>query len=86
MSSRHPDSADASARAFGTLVNFVEASQAEGTLPRGDTLELALLAWCMVHGIAKLAIAGRLPFHTKAEIFRFAAYVIDHSLPPGANA
>jgi hypothetical protein len=82
---RHPESADASARAFGTLVNLVEASQEEGSLPRGDALQLALLAWSTVHGIAKLAIAGRLPFHTKAEIFQFAAYVIDQSLP-SANA
>ena len=74
------------ARAFGTLVTLVEACQQEGSLPRGDTLQLALVAWCTVHGIAKLAIAGRLPFHTKAKIFHFAAYVIDRTLPPGANA
>jgi AcrR family transcriptional regulator len=83
---KHPDSADASARAFGTLVNFVEAAQEEESLPRGDTQQLALFAWCTVHGIAKLAIAGRLPFHTKAEIFHFAGYVIDHSLPSGTKA
>ena len=76
----HPDSAEAGERAFGTLVNFVEACQKEGTLSSVDTLQLALLAWSTVHGIAKLAIAGRLPFRTKAEIFNFASFVIDHSL------
>ena len=86
FTTRHPDSTDASARAFGTLVTLVEACQQEGSLPRGDSLQLALVAWCTVHGIAKLAIAGRLPFHTKAKIFHFAAYVIDRTLPPGANA
>ena len=86
FTTKHPDSADASARAFGTLVTFVEACQQEGSLPRGDTLQLALVAWCTVHGIAKLAIAGRLPFHTKAEIFHFAAHVIDRTGLRGANA
>ena len=82
----HPDSAEASERAFGTLVNFVEACQEEGSLPPGETLPFALLAWCTVHGIAKLAIAGRLPFRTKAEILRFAADLISRSLPSHANA
>lgn len=86
LTTRHPDSTDPSARAFGTLVTFVEACQQEGSLPRGDTLQLALVAWCTVHGIAKLGIAGRLPFHTKAQIFHFAAYVIDRTLPRGATA
>ena len=54
----------------------------EGTAVDGDTMQRALLAWCTVHGVAKLANAGRLPFRTKAEIFRFAEYVIDQSLPP----
>lgn len=86
LTTRHPDSTDPSARAFGILVTLVEACQQEGSLPRGDTLQLALVAWCTVHGIAKLAIAGRLPFHTKAQIFHFAAYVIDRTLPRGATA
>lgn len=86
LTTRHPDSTDPSARAFGTLVTLVEACQQEGSLPRGDTLQLALVAWCTVHGIAKLGIAGRLPIHTKAQIFHFAAYVIDRTLPRGATA
>lgn len=76
----HPDSAAAGERAFGTLVNYVEACQKEGTLSPGDTMQLALLAWSTVHGIAKLASSGRLPFRAKAEIFNFASFVIDQSL------
>jgi hypothetical protein len=35
----------------------------------------------MVHGIAKLAITGRLPYRSKTEILKFAEFVIDESLP-----
>jgi hypothetical protein len=35
----------------------------------------------MVHGIAKLAITGRLPYRSKTEIPKFAEFVIDESLP-----
>jgi hypothetical protein len=42
---------------------------------------MALLAWTMVHGIAKLATTGRLPFHSNREILKFGEFVIDQSLP-----
>lgn len=68
-------------QAFGTLVNFVKACQEQGQLPSGDPLPLALLAWSMVHGISKLAVARRLPFESKADTLKFARFVIDESLP-----
>jgi hypothetical protein len=40
---------------------------------------MALLAWTMVHGIAELAISGRLPFRTNAEVLKFGEFVIDQS-------
>ena len=58
--------------AFETLRHFVEACQREGDLPAGDPLPRALMAWSLVHGIARLAIAGRLPFRSRREILRFA--------------
>jgi AcrR family transcriptional regulator len=78
---KHADSAEAAKQAFGTLLGFVKSSQDHGKLPGGDCLQMALLAWTMVHGIAKLAITGRLPFRSKAEILKFAGFVIDQSLP-----
>jgi hypothetical protein len=51
------------------------------SLPAGNTLTFALLAWSMVHGIAKFAITGRLPFRSSAETLKFAGFVIDESLP-----
>lgn len=78
---KNPEAAEAAKQSFSTLVGFIEACQQGNQLPSGDPLSLALLAWTMVHGIAKLAITGRLPFRSKAEILRFAASVIDECLP-----
>ena len=78
---KHPDSAAAAEQAFGALMSFVKGCQDAGRLPLGDLRQMALLAWTMVHGIAKLAITGRLPFPSNAEILKFAEFVIDQSLP-----
>ena len=54
----------------------MEAAQREGSLPGGDPLAFACIAWSLVHGIAKLAIAKSLPFKSESEILRFAARAI----------
>ena len=77
----HPEAADAAERAFSVLVGLVKGCQEKKQLTSGDSLDLALLAWSMVHGVAKLAITGRLPYRSKAEILKFAEFVIDESLP-----
>jgi hypothetical protein len=69
---KHPDSAAAAEQAFGTLMSFAKGGQDAGRLPSGDLRQMALLAWTMVHGIAKLAITGRLPFPSSAEVLKFA--------------
>lgn len=75
---------EAGKQAFDTLLALVKACQDEGQLPAGSAADLALLAWTMVHGIAKLATTGRLPWRSNAEILKFARFVIDQSLPrPG---
>lgn len=78
---QRPDATEAAKRAFSTLVCFVQECQERKQLPPGDPLDFALLAWSWVHGIAKLAITGRLPYRSKARILRFAEFVIDESLP-----
>ena len=80
---KHPDSAAAAEQAFGTLMSFVKGCQDAGRLPSGDLRQMALLARTMVHGVAKLAITGRLPFSSSAEVLKFAEFVIDQSLPVG---
>ena len=73
---RYPELSAAAKRAFSVLVGLVEAAQCEGSLPGGDPLALACIAWSMVHGVAKLAIAKRLPFKSESEVLRFAAHAI----------
>jgi AcrR family transcriptional regulator len=80
---KHPNSAAAAEQAFGTLLGFVKGCQDAGRLASGDLRQLALLAWTMVHGIAKLAITGRLPFTSSTEVLKFAEFVIDYSPPVG---
>lgn len=78
---KHPASVAAGEQAFGTLVSLVKGCQDEGRLPAGSAHPFALLAWSMVHGIAKLATAKRLPFGSKSDLLDFARFVIDQSLP-----
>jgi AcrR family transcriptional regulator len=75
----YPECAEAGEESFGTLVAFVEGAQEEGQLPPGETLRRALEAWSLVHGIAKLAIAQRLPFKSECEILEFAEQAISAS-------
>jgi AcrR family transcriptional regulator len=67
----HPQTQEAGGRAFGTLVRYVTECQAEKILPPGDARPFALLAWSMVHGVAKLAISGRLPMSDAADVLSF---------------
>ena len=78
---KHRESAESGERAFSTLVSFVKNCQDEGRLAPGDSHQLALLAWSIVHGIAKLATAKRLPYQPRGEVLNFAEFVIDKSLP-----
>ena len=79
---KHPDSPEGKL-AFSTLLSFVKDCQDAGRLPAGDLHQMALLAWTMVHGIAKLASTGRLPFRSNSEVLKFADFVITQSLPAG---
>ncbi len=67
----YPETRAAGERAFGTLLGYVEDCQKEGLLPPGDPRPPALLAWSIVHGVAKLAIGGRLPWSKMAEVLNF---------------
>jgi AcrR family transcriptional regulator len=77
---KDPEFLEASQEAFETLVNYIRTCQEEGKLPAGETRERALAAWSLVHGIAKLAVAGRLPIRTKAALLKFAGFAIDGSI------
>ena len=62
---RLPGQDTAGKNAFQTLLGFIIESQKEGALPEGDPYPPALMAWSMVHGIAKLAISGNLPYTSR---------------------
>jgi AcrR family transcriptional regulator len=68
------EEAQATQRAFQTLLDAIVAVQAEGGLPKGDPQTFAIAAWSAVHGLAKLAIGGRLPFDAK-QTLRFTGYL-----------
>ena len=48
-------------------------------MPAGDPVQFARVAWSLVHGIAKLAVAGRFPGFAKPKILEFARFAIDAS-------
>jgi AcrR family transcriptional regulator len=48
--------------AFQTLLACMIALQAEGGLPKSDPHPFAFIAWSAIHGFAKLAISGEIPF------------------------
>jgi AcrR family transcriptional regulator len=54
------DAASAGEMAFQTLVGFIVQCQNEKVFPEVDPLPFALMAWSVVHGIAKLAVSGNL--------------------------
>jgi AcrR family transcriptional regulator len=79
-SSKDPEYVQASTEAFDTLTAYIKNCQEGGQLPAGNTQERVLYAWSLVHGIAKLAVAERLPFRTKAAILKFTRFAIDQSM------
>jgi AcrR family transcriptional regulator len=66
------DAASAGGMAFQTLVGFIVQCQNEKVFPEGDPLPFALMAWSVVHGIAKLAVSGHLS-SKKADILDFTS-------------
>lgn len=69
-----PEYEAAGQRAFQVLLDVVWEVKAEGLLPPGDPNVFAVAAWSAVHGLAKLAIGGRLPFDA-AQTIEFTGYL-----------
>ncbi len=81
VKSKNPASVEAGEKAYAMLVSFVEDCQKSGELPPGEPMARALVAWSLVHGIAKLAIAQRLPFRSSVAALKFAELAIHRSMP-----
>jgi AcrR family transcriptional regulator len=77
-----PDYAASGRRAFQVLLDHILACQTTSYLPQGDPNAMALTAWSLVHGIAKLAVARRLSLESEDAIIRFTAFAA-HALSEG---
>lgn len=76
-------------RSFNALVQYVEECQQAGTLPPGESKPVALIAWSLVHGVAKLAVGGLLPFSGIDEILDFtdaATHALQRGISNAVNA
>ncbi len=71
-----PEHVESAQRAFQTLLDAIAAAQAAGALPKGDPHRFAVVAWSGVHGLAKLAIGGQLPFDA-TQTLEFANYLTE---------
>jgi AcrR family transcriptional regulator len=56
----HPPLQAAAERAFGLLVQTIEDGQRAGHVRRGNSTELAVAAWSLVHGLSALLVDGQL--------------------------
>jgi AcrR family transcriptional regulator len=83
--SEYPECAAAAQRCFQTLLGFVRDCQGANQMPAGDPERLAYQAWSLVHGIAKLANAGQLPWRSKAKVLCFCAFSLGGVQRPGAE-
>ena len=70
----YPDYAASGRRAFQVLLDHVVGAQRAGELRPEDANALALTAWSMVHGVAKLAVANLLPFASEHSVLEFTAF------------
>lgn len=77
---KYPEYNSAGKACFDTLLGFVIAAQADKAIPAGDPQPQALLAWSIVHGVAKLAVSGHLPFDAK-HVLCFTDYAVQSMLP-----
>lgn len=72
IKAKSPECLQEGERAFNTLVAFVESWRKDRHLIIRDPVQHALTAWSLVHGIAKLAIGGQLPYQSTSEVLDFA--------------
>jgi AcrR family transcriptional regulator len=64
----HPGLAKATRDAFEFLLNLIKACQQEGSIRQGNSEEIALSCWSLVHGIASLLVNGRLEVGEEKEM------------------
>jgi AcrR family transcriptional regulator len=73
-----PDLAREGAAAFQVLVDALLEQQRDGLVRADDPLHLALFIWALVHGVAMLAIDGRLQ-HMKGDVGTLARFAVERA-------
>ncbi len=73
-----PELAEEGAGAFQALVDAIVGQQHAGLVRRDDPLTFARYIWSLVHGIAMLAIDGRLGDET-ADVFALTRYAFERT-------
>jgi hypothetical protein len=76
VSLEHAELGEAGAAAFQVLVDAITALQAQQQARRDDPRQMALFVWAAVHGVAMLAIDGRLGSESSA-VDGLARYTTD---------
>jgi AcrR family transcriptional regulator len=61
----------------GMMVERVTAAQAAGRLVAGDSLEIAMVFWCQLHGLAMLQRSGRMAM-SRAAFLALAGRAVEH--------
>ncbi|MGD9896710.1 MAG: TetR/AcrR family transcriptional regulator [Candidatus Methylacidiphilaceae bacterium] len=77
---RDPSASEAAKAAFSVLVDAVRDGQNAGLIQEGDPRSQALAAWAMVHGLAALAVDGRIAGSAE-EIEPALGYFLDGLMP-----
>jgi len=65
---RHPAARAAADRAFEGLLALVSDCQESNDLPKGNPLDLARIAWSLVHGFASLANGRQVRLRTQSDL------------------
>jgi AcrR family transcriptional regulator len=66
--------AEVSKQAFGVLVNIIQEGQDQGIFREGNTINLARVAWSLVHGQAMLKLDHRLQIESETEFNAFLSF------------
>ncbi len=70
----YPDLAVAGQKVFDLLVETIQQGQKNGRIKSGEPLDLAIIAWAMVHGLAALIIDEQI--HATADIENLVVFAM----------
>jgi AcrR family transcriptional regulator len=87
--SQYAGLAEAAQQSFMVLVNTIRAGQAAGIFRAADPLDMARVAWALVHGQSMLALDHKLQVSPGEELvafLKFSSHVLTHGLASHVQA